>query len=80
MIQIGTLVRLKFKSVRYSQYDLRSEKIQHDEDKPIGIVIKHGRKGMDGPLIIKWIKGNAEIGYPDGSVDYFGNYSVEVIA
>ena len=79
-IEIGTLVRLKFKSVRYSQYDLRSEKIEHDEHKPVGIVVKHGYKGMDGPLVVKWINGNAEIGHPTGSVGYFGNYKVEAIA
>ena len=53
-IEIGTLVRLKFKSVRYSQYDLRSEKIEHDEDKPVGIVIKHAYRlliGSDGDYI-----------------------------
>ena len=76
-IEVGTLVRLKFKTVRYSQYDLRSEKIERDEDKPVGIVVKHGYKGMDGPLVVKWINGNAEIGHPTGSVDYFGNYKVE---
>mgnify|MGYP001179029192 CR=1 FL=1 len=78
-IEVGTLVRLKFKAVRYSQYDLRSEKIECDEDKPVGIVIRHGYKGMDGNLVVKWIKGNAEIGHPTGSVGYFGNYSVEVL-
>ena len=79
MIEIGTLVRLKFKAVRYSQYDLRSERIERDEDKPVGIVIRHGYKGMDGNLVVKWINGNAEIGHPTGSVGYFGKYSVEVI-
>ena len=34
-IEVGTLVRLMFKSVRYSRYDLRSEIIEHDEDKPM---------------------------------------------
>ena len=76
-IEIGTLVRLKFKSVRYSRYDLRSEMIEHDEDKPVGIVIRHGYKGMDGPLVVKWINGNADIGHPTGSIGYFGNYKVE---
>jgi len=80
MIEIGTLVRLKFKAVRYSKYDLRSEKIERDEDKPVGMVIKHGRKGMDGPLVVKWVKGNAEIGHPTGSIGYFDKYNVEVIA
>ena len=80
MIEIGTLVRLKFKSVRYSQYDLRSEKIPNDEDKPVGMVIGHGYKGMNGNLIVKWIKGNAEIGHPTGTISYFDKYSVEVIA
>ena len=80
MIEVGTLVRLKFKSVRYSQYDLRSEKIGCDEDKPVGMVIGHGYKGMNGNLIVKWIKGNAEIGHPTGSIGYFGKYSMEVIA
>ena len=79
MIEIGTLVRLKFKSVRYSQYDLRSEKIE-DDDKPVGMVIGRGYKGMNGDLIVKWIKGNAEIGYPAGSIAYFDKYSVEIIA
>ena len=79
-IEIGTLVRLKFKSVRYSQYKLVSEKIEHDEDKPVGMVIGHGYKGMNGNLIVKWIKGNAEIGHPTGTISYFGKYSVEVIA
>ena len=80
MIQIGTLVRLKFKSVRYSQYDLRSEKIERDEDKPVGMVFGRGYKGMNGDLIVKWIKGNAEIGHPTGSIGYFDKYSVEKIA
>ena len=79
MIEVGTLVRLKFKSVRYSQYDLRSEKIERDEEKPVGIVIRHGYKGMSGNLVVKWIKGNAEIGHPTGSVNYFDKYSVEVL-
>lgn len=79
-IEIGTLVRLKFKSVRYSQYDLRSEKIEHDEDKPVGIVIKHGYRHHDGPLVVKWINGNADIGHATGSIGYFDNYRVEVIA
>lgn len=78
-IEVGTLVRLKFKSVRYGRYDLRSEKIQHDEDKPVGIVIGHGYKGMDGPLVVKWINGNTEIGHPTGSIGYFGNYKVEAL-
>ena len=52
-IEIGTLVRLKFKSVRYSQYKLVSEKIERDEDKPVGIVVKRGYKGMNGPLVVK---------------------------
>jgi len=76
-IEIGTLVRLKFKSVRYSQYDLRSEKIQHDEDKPVGIVVKHGYSHHKGPLVVKWINGNAEIGHPTGSIGYFDKYNVE---
>ena len=80
MIEIGTLVRLKFKSVRYSQYDLRSEKIERDEDKPIGMVIKHGYRNHNGNLVVKWIKGNAEIGHPTGSIAYFDKYSVEKIA
>tara|TARA_B100001109_G_C18468706_1_gene292400 strand:+ start:47 stop:295 length:249 start_codon:yes stop_codon:yes gene_type:complete len=79
-IKIGTLVRLKFKTVRYSQYQLVSEKIEQDKDKPVGIVIRHGYKGMDGPLVVEWIKGNCEIGHPAGSIDYFDNYKVEVIA
>ena len=78
-IEIGTLVRLKFKTVRYSRYDLRSEMIEHDEDKPVGVVIRHGYKGMDGPLVVKWINGNAEIGHPTGSVGFFGCYKVEEI-
>ena len=80
MIKVGSLVRLKFKAVRYSRYDLRSEIIERDEDKPVGIVVKHGYKGMDGPLVVKWINGNAEIGHPSGSVGYFGNYKVEVLS
>jgi peptide deformylase len=80
MIEIGTLVRLRFKAVRYSKYDLRSEKIERDEDKPVGIVIKHGYKGMNGNLVVKWVKGNAEIGHPTGSIGYFDKYNVEVIA
>ena len=80
MIEIGTLVRLKFKSVRYSQYKLVSEKIEHDEDKPVGMVTGYGYKGMNGNLIVKWINGNAEIGHPTGSISYLGKYSVEVIA
>ena len=80
MIEIGTLVRLRFKAVRYSKYDLRSEKMERDEDKPVGIVIKHGYKGMNGNLVVKWVKGNAEIGHPTGSIGYFDKYNVEVIA
>lgn len=80
MIKVGSLVRLKFKAVRYSQYRLVSEKIERDEDKPMGIVIKHGYKGMDGPLVVRWINGNAEIGHPTGSIGYFDKYRVEVIA
>tara|TARA_R110001592_G_scaffold106933_4_gene299606 strand:+ start:636 stop:935 length:300 start_codon:yes stop_codon:yes gene_type:complete len=76
-IEIGTLVRLKFKSVRYSRYDLRSEKIERDEDKPVGIVIKHAYRHHNGPLVVKWINGNAEIGHPTGSVGYFDKYNVE---
>ena len=78
-IEVGTLVRLKFKSVRYSQYDLRSEKIENDEDKPVGMVTGYGYKGMNGNLIVKWIKGNAEIGHPTGSIGYFSKYSMEVL-
>ena len=77
MIEIGTLVRLNFKSVRYSQYDLRSEKIEHDEDKPVGMVIGRGYRGMSGDLIVKWINGNAEIGHPTGSIGYFDKYQME---
>ena len=80
MIKVGSLVRLKFKAVRYSRYDLRSEIIERDEDKPVGIVVKHGYKGMDGPLVVKWISGNADIGHPTGSVGYFGNFKVEVLS
>ena len=80
MIEIGTLVRLKFKAVRYSRYDLRSEKIERDEDKPVGIVVKHGYKGMDGPLVVKWINGKADIGHPTGSIGYFDKYQVEVLS
>ena len=80
MIDIGTLVRLKFKSVRYSQYDLRSEKIERDEDKPVGMVIRRGYKGCKGPLVVKWINGNAEIGHPTGTISYLDKYSTEVIA
>jgi len=76
-IEIGTLVRLKFKSVRYGQYKLVSEKIEHDEDKPVGIVVKRGYSGNKGPLVVKWINGNAEIGHPTGSIGYFDKYSVE---
>ena len=77
MIKVGSLVRLKFKAVRYSRYDLRSEKIEHDEDKPLGMVIGRGYKGMDGDLIVKWVNGNAEIGHPTGSIGYFNKYQVE---
>ena len=79
-IETGTLLRLKFKTVRYSKYDLRSEKIEHDEDKPVGMVVGRGYKGMNGDLIVKWIKGNADIGHPTGSISYLGKYSIEVIA
>jgi hypothetical protein len=79
MIKVGSLVRLKFKAVRYSQYRLVSEKIERDEDKPVGMVIKHGYKGHVGPLVVKWINGNAEIGHPTGSISYLGKYSVEVL-
>ena len=72
-IDIGTLVRLKFKSVRYSQYDLRSEKIERDEDKPVGMVIGHRLQGDERPACSEMDpKGNAEIGHPTGSVGYFG--------
>ena len=78
-IETGTLVRLMFKSVRYSQYDLRSEKIENDEDKPVGMVIGYGYKGMNGNLIVKWINGNTEIGHPTGSISYLDKYSVEAL-
>lgn len=71
---------MKFKTVRYSQYKLVSEKIERDEDKPVGIVVKHGYKGMDGPLVVKWVNGNAEIGHTTGSISYLSKYSVEIIA
>ena len=77
MIEIGSLVRLKFKSVRYSQYKLVSELIERDEDKPIGIVVGHHRNGQ---ISVKWIKGNAEIGHPTGSVGSFWNMKMEVVA
>lgn len=77
MIEIGTLVRLKFKSVRYSQYKLVSELIERDEDKPVGIVVGHHRNGQ---ISVKWIKGNAEIGHPTGSVGSFWNMKMEVVA
>ena len=76
MIEIGSLVRLKFKTVRYSQYNLVSEIIEHDEDKPVGIVIGHHRNGQ---ISVKWIKGNAEIGHPTGSVGLFWNMKKEVL-
>ena len=44
------------------------------------MVIGRGYKGMNGDLIVKWIKGNAEIGHPTGSIAYFDKYSVEKIA
>ena len=77
MIKVGSLVRLKFKAVRYSQYRLVSEKIERDEDKPVGMVIERGYNGMNGDLIVKWINGNAEIGHPTGSIGYFDKYQVE---
>jgi len=77
MIEIGTLVRLKFKTVRYSQYNLVSELIENDEDKPVGIVVGHHRNGQ---ISVKWIKGNAEIGHPTGSVGSFWNMKMEVVA
>ncbi len=77
MIKVGSLVRLKFKTVRYSQYRLVSEKIERDEDKPVGMVIERGYNGMNGDLIVKWINGNAEIGHPTGSIGYFDKYQVE---
>ena len=80
MIKVGSLVRLKFKTVRYSQYRLVSEKIERDEDKPVGMVIERGYNGMNGDLIVKWINGNAEIGHPTGSISYLDKYKVEVIA
>ena len=79
MIKAGSLVRLKFKAVRYSQYRLVSEKIERDEDKPVGIVVRHGYRNHDGPLVVKWINGNAEIGHPTGSIGYYGNFKVEVL-
>ena len=80
MIKVGTLVRLKFKTVRYSQYRLVSEKIERDEDKPVGMVIERGYNGMNGDLIVKWINGNAEIGHPTGSIGYFDKYQVEELS
>ena len=77
MIKVGALVRLKFKTVRYSQYRLVSEKIERDEDKPVGMVIGRGYNGMNGDLIVKWINGNTEIGHPTGSIGYFDKYQVE---
>ena len=77
MIEIGSLVRLRFKSVRYSQYKLVSELIERDEDKPVGIVVGHHRNGQ---ISVKWIKGNAEIGHPTGSVGSFWNMKMEVVA
>ena len=77
MIKVGSLVRLKFKTVRYSQYRLVSEKIERDEDKPVGMVIGRGYRGMSGDLIVKWINGNAEIGHPTGSIGYFDKYQME---
>ena len=77
MIKVGSLVRLKFKTVRYSQYRLVSEKIERDEDKPVGMVIERGYNGMNGDLIVKWINGNADIGHPTGSIGYFDKYQVE---
>ena len=76
MIEIGSLVRLKFKSVRYSQFKLVSELIECDEDKPVGIVIGHHRNGQ---ISVKWMKGNAEIGHPTGSVGLFWNMKMEVL-
>ena len=77
MIEIGSLVRLRFKSVRYSQYKLVSELIERDEDKPVGIVIGHHRNGQ---ISVRWINGNAEIGHPTGSVGSFWNMKMEIIA
>ena len=77
MIEIGTLVRLKFKTVRYSQYKLVSELIENEEDRPVGIVIEHYRNGQIG---VRWINGNAEIGHPTGSVGSFWNMKMEKIA
>lgn len=76
MIEIGSLVRLKFKTVRYSQYNLVSEIIEHDEDKPVGMVIGHH---LTGQISVKWIKGNTEIGHPTGSVGLFWNMKMEVL-
>ena len=78
-IEVGTLVRLKFKTVR-TRRGLVSEKIERDEDKPVGMVIKRGYKGFKGPLVVKWINGNAEIGHATGSIGWFDKYNVEVIA
>jgi hypothetical protein len=56
---------------------LVSELIENDEDKPVGIVIGHHRNGQ---ISVKWIKGNAEIGHPTGSVGSFWNMKMEVVA
>ena len=77
MIEIGSLVRLRYKSVRYSRYKLVSERIERDEDKPVGIVLEHHRNGQ---ILVKWIKGNAEIGHPTGSVGSFWNMKMEIMA
>jgi len=53
-----------------------SEKIERDEDKPVGIVIGHHRNGQ---ISVKWINGNAEIGHPTGSVGLFWNMKMEVL-
>ena len=76
MIEIGTLVRLKFKAVR-TRRGLVSKKIERDEDKPVGMVIKRGYRGHKGPLVVKWINGNAEIGHPTGSIGWCDKYNVE---
>ena len=76
MIEIGTLVRLKFKTVRHSQYQLVSELIENEEDRTVGLVIAHHKTGQ---ISVRWINGNAEIGHPTGSVGSFWNMKVEVI-
>jgi len=76
MIEIGTLVILGSRAVMYPMDTLRAEPIEQDEDRPLGLVT-----GLDENRIhVKWIKGNAWLGYFTGSTDRVFDWQLEIIA